>query len=95
MEADIDSCSEKGSENRRIERLIYLLKEEMRAFPIDSPEHLEKKKQIRDLNGEQQKIKEKRERLEYMYMNRQYVQDVHSPETFYKKVQNSRVMNKG
>ena len=59
----------------------------MRSFPIDSPEHLEKKKQIRVLNGEQQNIKEKRERLEYLYMNRQYVQDVHSPETFYKKVQ--------
>ena len=87
MESDIDACSEKGSENRRIERLFSLLKEEMRSFPIDSPEHLEKKKQIRVLNGEQQNIKEKRERLEYLYMNRQYVQDVHSPETFYKKVQ--------
>ena len=87
MEADIEACSENGSENRRIERLIAMQKEEMRTFSVDSPEYLEKKKSIKVLNEEQQNLKKKKTKLEHMYSQGMYVKDAHSPETFDKKVE--------
>jgi len=87
METDIEACSENGSENRRIERLIAMQKEEMRTFSVDSPEYLEKKKSIKGLNEEQQNLKKKKTKLEHMYAQGMYVKDAHSPETFYKKVE--------
>ena len=87
METDIEACSENGSENRRIERLIAMQKEEMRTFSVDSPEYLEKKKSIKGLNEEQQYLKKKKTKLEHMYAQGMYVKDAHSPETFYKKVE--------
>jgi hypothetical protein len=87
MESDINECSEKGSENRRIERVISMYKEEMRSHPLDSPEYLKKKEQISEQIHHQRSLSKKKERLEYLYKNGHYNQDVHSPETFYKMVE--------
>ena len=87
MEADIQSLSDNGGENRRIERLISILKEDIKDLVVDSEEYLSIRKKIKDLNGEQFSLKKQKAKLEYMYAQGMYVKNAHSPETFYLKVQ--------
>ena len=42
--------------------------------------------EIKNLNNEQSDLKHKREVLHYMYKNGHYNQDVHSPSTYYSKI---------
>ena len=87
MEMDIEGCSENGSEYRRIVRSIKLLQADQKQYDEESEEYQKIKNQIRELNNEHSELKHKCEILHYMYNNGHYNADVHSPETFYKKVE--------
>lgn len=86
MEMDIDGCSENGSEYRRIDRTINMLQVEQKKHDEESEDYKRIKDEIRGLNNEQLGLKHKGEILHYMYKNGHYNQDVHSPSTYYAKI---------